>query len=1272
MNAVQPENTPPKPLPPAKAPMRRWARIAWGFVVLMSGCLGILIGATATELGFATSWRLAEIASSRALTVSKVRGNLWQGFVLEGLQYRSTALKLDIQRLDLAWQPVALFFRQTLLITHLHVGQVKVMRVRPSAAPLRPPNSLALPVAVQLNSFSLAGLTVEPSAVYLYGIRANYRYYGTRHLLRLSSLSSVLGTASARLAISDRWPFVLQGRVQQQGLFNDLSFQASATSSGNLLAPLLRGTGSANGVVAHVKGQFAPFSPSPYGWLKQLDIRLGGINPHVFSPDLPNAQLNVALQVQPAANKKVVGGITLINRDAGNLAAQRLPIRSLFGEFQLTPNTLEITQLNAQLVQGNIALAGQLSPREMQLNARLTGIFLPTLHTALIQDRLDGSISLRGDVKAAEIDARFAGKRLLGELQMMFANQSKRELRVRRLMLRAGTGSLDAEGKIQLDGNAREFEAKGSLSEFDPAQLSPQWPKGKIRADWETAGRLGKPSRATLAMQIRQSILSGAPLIGQVTLEAQPEHIKNVYARLALGKNQVFVRGAWGAPRDRLLISLDVPELNLVGMGLAGRVQGELDVAGSRTAPVLKGKLSAEQLVLPNLFSARYLALDLSLPAEAKAPFYVRCSAGKIQFPSAVVTMLNFAAEGSRLQHRLRLESSVQTNKDSWHVMLNARGGLDSHTLRWRGVLDQINLSGLVPVALLSPTALDISPERVVLGATRAQVMGGMLVSSGLTHRWDGETITQGTLNHFTLTPILAQVARQVTQDIVLNAAWSIRWGSNPVGKITVQRVGGDVFFPAEPGAAANTLGIRDLAAYLDINKQQIDFNMLLDSAYGTLRGRGNVVRAYGFGARSPLSAAIQFKLAELTPFASYAGASFDIAGQVAANVAVRGMLGTPYFDGTITAHQLKLADKRTGIRLVNGTLNARVVDKRLELTQLRFADGDGEISAQGALDMKETGPDARIRVALNRFSVFDRPSRRLVVSGEAELALVKQTVSLSGQLRADRGRIELAGMGTPALSEDVVVVTRPPAEPSALSALPLTVAMSLDLGEQFRFVGRGLDVVLVGQVQLTSRPGIPPAARGQVRVVKGRYKAYGQDLDIAYGVVSFMGPLDNPQLNVRALRRFSPVGAGVEVSGTVMAPNVRLIANEPMSDKDKLAWLVLGRAASGSGTDDMAIAASAGAFLAGSLNDHIGIFDDLGMTQRSERLLANGSVSPAEQVVVIGKRLTQEFYLGYEYGIASAYQVVKFVYQLSKNWSVILKTGTETAAETRYTVRFD
>ncbi len=82
----------------------------------------------------------------------------------------------------------------------------------------------------------------------------------------------------------------------------------------------------------------------------------------------------------------------------------------------------------------------------------------------------------------------------------------------------------------------------------------------------------------------------------------------------------------------------------------------------------------------------------------------------------------------------------------------------------------------------------------------------------------------------------------------------------------------------------------------------------------------------------------------------------------------------------------------------------------------------------------------------------------------------------------------------------------------------------------------------------------------GQLYTVNGTYFAYGQKLSIDPGRLIFDGPLDNPALDIVALRRNLAVEAGVAVTGTVRVPIITLTSNPPVPDSEKLSWLVLGQ----------------------------------------------------------------------------------------------------------------
>ena len=56
-------------------------------------------------------------------------------------------------------------------------------------------------------------------------------------------------------------------------------------------------------------------------------------------------------------------------------------------------------------------------------------------------------------------------------------------------------------------------------------------------------------------------------------------------------------------------------------------------------------------------------------------------------------------------------------------------------------------------------------------------------------------------------------------------------------------------------------------------------------------------------------------------------------------------------------------------------------------------------------------------------------------------------------------------------------------------------------------------------------------------------------------------GPVNDPRLDILAVRPNLDIVVGVAITGTALAPHVRLMSEPDMSDTDKLSWLMLGRA---------------------------------------------------------------------------------------------------------------
>ena len=171
---------------------------------------------------------------------------------------------------------------------------------------------------------------------------------------------------------------------------------------------------------------------------------------------------------------------------------------------------------------------------------------------------------------------------------------------------------------------------------------------------------------------------------------------------------------------------------------------------------------------------------------------------------------------------------------------------------------------------------------------------------------------------------------------------------------------------------------------------------------------------------------------------------------------------------------------------------------------------------------------------------------------------------------------------------------------------------------------------------------------------------------------MNFQGPLDDPGLNVLAVRKGTLVEAGVSVSGTAQRPVVRLVSTPTVPDSEKLSWIVLGRVPDAGGSDSSLLLAAAGSILGGQGEGITSqIAQAFGVDELSLRQSENGDTL-SSQIFSVGKRLSARSWLSYEQGLNAAAGALKFTYTLTPRVSVVTRAGEETALDVFYNFSFD
>ena len=203
----------------------------------------------------------------------------------------------------------------------------------------------------------------------------------------------------------------------------------------------------------------------------------------------------------------------------------------------------------------------------------------------------------------------------------------------------------------------------------------------------------------------------------------------------------------------------------------------------------------------------------------------------------------------------------------------------------------------------------------------------------------------------------------------------------------------------------------------------------------------------------------------------------------------------------------------------------------------------------------------------------------------------------------------------------------------------------------------------------MSGKPDATLNAKGSLDI-GGTYLAYGQILDIETGTINFSGPIENAGLNILATRNTSPVKAGVQITGNLRIPTVKLVSTPDVSDSDKLSWLILGQPLDNAGESGLAVLSLAASTILSNGNS-VPLQTRLARSAGLDSLNVSGSGASTYSVSV-GKRITPKLYLGYEKSLFGLLNIAKLTYNITKRISLVTRAGSDSAVDLLYTFSFD
>jgi translocation and assembly module TamB len=213
---------------------------------------------------------------------------------------------------------------------------------------------------------------------------------------------------------------------------------------------------------------------------------------------------------------------------------------------------------------------------------------------------------------------------------------------------------------------------------------------------------------------------------------------------------------------------------------------------------------------------------------------------------------------------------------------------------------------------------------------------------------------------------------------------------------------------------------------------------------------------------------------------------------------------------------------------------------------------------------------------------------------------------------------------------------------------------------ERLSFAGFGLKADLAGRVHI----GDDLDTRGELNLNNGRFRAYGQRLTIRRARLLFAGPIDQPYLDVEAIRRVDGVTAGLRLSGNAEQPRSEVFSEPALSQEQALSYLVLGRPlGQSSGESNLLAQAALSMGLAGSSSLTGSVATRLGI--QDFQLDSEGSGLTTS--VVASGNLSERLSLRYGVGVFEPANTVALRYELSKRLYLEAASGLASSLDIFY-----
>ncbi len=415
--------------------------IALAAVVCAVGAAVWWAARSETALAWITT-RLERFSDGR-LRIESPRGSLIGTIGAARVVYADPDVRITATDVSLDLRLAALL-RERLEASALGAKEIRI-EILPTPS-TGPPDTLGVPVAIAVDRFDLAAVTLVDGGdtTEFRDVSGAYRGGPDGHRLELARARTPWGDASGLATLGAEKPFPIEGGVRFVRATSPWTVDATAGLAGTLLATNVRLDGRVG--TAPIEGELV-LAPFEERWLARARASARDFDLAAFVPEAPRTAATVRLEAAGGERGGFAGEVAIENAMPGAPTAGRVPLKRATSRFAYDGSALRLSELVADLgVAGRARGAGEIDAKgASRWNLVVEALNLRGLHAPLRETRLAGKIVARVDEGAQhlEVDLREKGIAIAGVA-------SREGDRVLIPKLRAAAG----QGRAERNGNA--------------------------------------------------------------------------------------------------------------------------------------------------------------------------------------------------------------------------------------------------------------------------------------------------------------------------------------------------------------------------------------------------------------------------------------------------------------------------------------------------------------------------------------------------------------------------------------------------------------------------------------------------------------------------------------------------------------------------------------------------------------------------------------------------------------------------------------------------